>query len=421
MASPASGPRADELRDAGDARRRFVRLANAGALLALSGVALAGVILYVHGRLDGAGDGYTSFCTVNERIDCDQVLTSPFARVFGAPVAWLAVLAYASIASLLHLSARGEGASTQRHLRAALTLIGASGAVTLYFAGVALFVVGAVCLMCAGLYLIGAGLLWIAFKASDRPVEIGRGASDRRWLVGGFAGSALAVGTLAGASWPTPDQGACRPVDVAEVPAEFLAWYTAQPRVEQPALGGERHYFGSPQARVTIIEFLDFECGYCRKNHRELEGLLARHRDDLRVVYRHFPLDASCNESVTETIHPRACRAAEAAECAAAQGRFAEMADAMFERQTQLFETNLFRIAARIGIDMDAFGRCMNEHQMLPRVLEDCRAGRRSQLTSTPTLFINDRRVIGSIKQPCGYDYAIAIERGAGAAPAPQS
>ena len=80
----------------------------------------------------------------------------------------------------------------------------------------------------------------------------------------------------------------------------------------------------------------------------------------LRVIYRHFPLDASCNERVEETIHPRACRAAEAAECAAAQGRFPEMADAMFARQAQLFDSNLSRIAER---DEDASVRLIDEAQ----------------------------------------------------------
>jgi predicted DsbA family dithiol-disulfide isomerase len=83
----------------------------------------------------------------------------------------------------------------------------------------------------------------------------------------------------------------------------------------------------------------------------------------------------------------------------------------MFVRQRQLFETNLTRIAERLGLDMAAFERCMNEHQTLPLILEDCRAGQRLELRSTPTLFINGREVVGSISEPCGYDHAISIER----------
>jgi protein-disulfide isomerase len=406
VARPVSGARGGERPEAISS----ARLPRIGALVASAGVVLSGLILYVHARLATDAGGYTSFCNVNARVNCDQVLTSTHASVFGLPVAAFAFVGYAAIATLLWMSTRPPVARAGRALGMGLALIGGSTAVTLYFAAVAAFLLRTVCLLCGGLYLVSLALAGIALAIARRPGS--RAFSGLRWLGAGFTAAAALVGAMATAGqFAEPAERTCRAVTVAEVPAAFRAWYEAQPRVRQEPVDPHRHRFGNPEASVTIVEYLDFECTYCRSNHEQLTDLLARHRDDLRVIYRHFPLDASCNERVEATIHPRACRAAEAAECAAAQGRFAEMADAMFARQTQLFESNLSRIAEREGLDMEAFTRCMSDHEMLPRVLDDCRAGREAQLTSTPTLFINDRKIVGSIKEPCGYDYAIAIER----------
>jgi len=73
---------------------------------------------------------------------------------------------------------------------------------------------------------------------------------------------------------------------------------------------------------VTIVEFSDFLCVFCRRNAEMLSGLLARRSGQLRLVHRHFPLDTTCNDGVIRTMHPFACHAAAAVECAGEQGRY---------------------------------------------------------------------------------------------------
>ena len=94
------------------------------------------------------------------------------------------------------------------------------------------------------------------------------------------------------------------------------------------------------------------------------------------------------------------------------------MADVLFTEQARLFEANLIYQAKKLGLDVDAFQRCLDSHETLQRVIEDCRAGAKLGITSTPTLLINGRMVRGTFDEPWGYDYAvlIAAKRAAGEA-----
>ena len=82
----------------------------------------------------------------------------------------------------------------------------------------------------------------------------------------------------------------------------------------------------------------------------------------------------------------------------------------MFARQSQLFESNLPRIAKTVGLDTAQFEACMRDHRTLSDVVSDCRAGESLDLRSTPTMFINGRRVEGAINQEGGYDFAVTLE-----------
>jgi protein-disulfide isomerase len=134
------------------------------------------------------------------------------------------------------------------------------------------------------------------------------------------------------------------------------------------------------------VEYGDYECPYCGQAYyvlKEIEQLVG---DQLRFVFRNFPLT---------NVHPHADHAAEAAEAAGAQGKFWEMHDCLFENQQALDDTHLMKYAARIGLDVNQFGRDMAEHRFAARVREDFMGGVRSGVNGTPTFFINDVRYDG--------------------------
>jgi protein-disulfide isomerase len=170
------------------------------------------------------------------------------------------------------------------------------------------------------------------------------------------------------------------------------------------------HAKGAEGAPVTIVEFSDFECGYCAKAFRDLRELEREHRGNVRVVFHHFPLDSECNPSVTSRMHTSACLAAIAAECAARFGKFWEYHDHLFEAQDALARDDLVTAARQLGLDEKAFSECLADPAMRERVVADAKAGGALGVQSTPTLFINGREVAGALDRSA-YEYVIAMER----------
>jgi len=140
------------------------------------------------------------------------------------------------------------------------------------------------------------------------------------------------------------------------------------------------HALGPAHAPVTVVEFGDFECPICKQTAPGLRLLLERFPARVRLVYRHFPL---------EEVHPHALLAAEAAECAASQGKFWEMHDLLFANQGHLKASHLHGYAERLELDMARYAAEMGEHVYLQRIREHLDSGRRSHVRSTPGLFLN--------------------------------
>lgn len=143
---------------------------------------------------------------------------------------------------------------------------------------------------------------------------------------------------------------------------------------------------GTAHAPVTIIEFSDFECPYCKRSVPILKELLEKYPGKLRLVYRDFP----------GPNHRQALSAAEAAQCAAEQSRFWEYHDTLFARQTPEIGWNFSALADDVGLRRSSFDACMKENRYREEVLKDLGDGLKLGVTSTPTFFINGRPLIGA-------------------------
>jgi protein-disulfide isomerase len=146
-------------------------------------------------------------------------------------------------------------------------------------------------------------------------------------------------------------------------------------------VGPER---GPHDAVVTIVEFSDFECPFCGRFTPVLQRVLAAYPTQVRLIFRNFPL---------RSVHQNAEKAAEAAACAAVQGKFWEMHDVLFAEQNSLSLGALKEKAKRIGLDTQAFDDCLDSGEGTRAVDQDGEAGVELGLSSTPTSFINGRYV----------------------------
>ncbi|MBA2277413.1 MAG: thioredoxin domain-containing protein [Chloroflexia bacterium] len=149
-------------------------------------------------------------------------------------------------------------------------------------------------------------------------------------------------------------------------------------------LNAQDHVRGGADAPVTLVEYGDFECPFCGETYQVVRALERRFGDRFRHVFRHYPLP---------DVHPYAQRAAEASESAAAQGRFWEMHDYLFEHQPSLSVPDLLRYAADLDLDIERVSEELAERTHRERVLADLATGEQSGVEGTPTFFLNGRRV----------------------------
>jgi protein-disulfide isomerase len=150
-----------------------------------------------------------------------------------------------------------------------------------------------------------------------------------------------------------------------------------------PVSSERDHTFGSDTAPVTLVEYGDYECPYCGRAYPIIKRIHKHLGDNLRFVFRNFPITRS---------HPHAQHAAEAAEAAGAQNRFWEMHDHLYEHQQNLDDDNLMQYASVLGMDTARFGDELARHVYANHVREDFMSGIRSGVNGTPTFYINGIR-----------------------------
>ncbi|PRY11306.1 thioredoxin-like protein [Pontibacter ummariensis] len=141
---------------------------------------------------------------------------------------------------------------------------------------------------------------------------------------------------------------------------------------------------GSSNAPVTLVEYGDYQCPHCAQAHPLVKQLLEEKGDQVRFVYRNFPLSQS---------HAMAKPAAQAAEAAGQQGKFWEMHDMIFENQKQLDQDSLNKFAESLDLDVGKFSKDKESEEVASKVEEDFESGIRSGVNGTPSFFINGERL----------------------------
>ncbi|MBZ5603141.1 MAG: thioredoxin domain-containing protein [Acidobacteriia bacterium] len=140
---------------------------------------------------------------------------------------------------------------------------------------------------------------------------------------------------------------------------------------------------GNPAARITVVEFSDFQCPYCAKAVDEVKQVLSKYPKDVKLVFKQFPLDS----------HSQAALAAEASLAAQAQGKFWELHDKMYANFRSINREKILAWAKELGLDMTKFQADLASHKYAARVVSEERQGEMAGVEGTPTFFINGKRL----------------------------
>jgi protein-disulfide isomerase len=148
------------------------------------------------------------------------------------------------------------------------------------------------------------------------------------------------------------------------------------PRVQVAATGFSK---GTENAPITIVEFADYECGFCSKVLPTVKAVMDKYPGKIKLVYRDFPLE----------FHPNATPASVAARCAGKQGKFWEMHEMLFANQSALTNENFVKYATQLGLDLAAFDACSKDPSVTEAVQKDLLEGQAAGVSGTPAFFVN--------------------------------
>jgi protein-disulfide isomerase len=157
-----------------------------------------------------------------------------------------------------------------------------------------------------------------------------------------------------------------------------------EPRVKVASAGHPAN--GAATAPVTLVEFSDFQCPFCRAAETSLNAVRAKYGNNVRLVYMDFPL----------SFHPHSMDAAKAGRCAGEQDKFWQFHDALFTDQAKLEVNDLKATAKKIGLDSARFDSCFDKGKYEAGIRKDMAEGSALGVTGTPTFFINGRELVGA-------------------------
>jgi protein-disulfide isomerase len=301
----------------------------------------------------------------------------------GLPISWWGMIAYSVLAAVaaFGLFRRGLRPVFARGLVffASLTAVG----VSIVLAYIAHAIIDSLCLFCITLYLVNTILLGsgIAGLIAIRRNPFGALISDIVLLWK----SPLVLAILVGVA--VVPAGAA----IAFLPAywQHLGWNDI-PQMPTGKDSRGAHWVGGTDPVLTIYEYSDYQCPYCRHAHKNTRAMIAEFGGKVRIVHKHFPVDNACNRAVKTIFHERACEFAMAVECAGQQEKFWEMNDALFALQDMVkpVDVNLDELVVSIGLDKPKYDTCMAGDGAMKQIQADIDEAIKRDLKGTPTYFI---------------------------------
>ena len=377
---------------------------------ALLGLAASSAATYVHYNLIQNPD-YSSFCDINATVSCKAAYLSRYGSVAGVPVAVGGVLFFLWVL-LMVWGSRGKSRikdSAPAYIFAVSTL---ALAVVLYLAYASFFVLKEVCPLCVATYVGVIGIFVISGGASSVPMSSlpVRALRDLRVLAATPLALVIALLFVAGAAWGTtrfphqqdrPSSEPPKPLS-PDQRTEFERWWDVQPK-------SASFPYDNQGAKVLVVEFADFQCPQCRVQYIALKPVFDAYAEnkDVKVVMKQYPLNSDCNSFVPTRMHNAACDAAAAAVMARSKGQFEKMQDWLFMHQDQLSPSTIRDALTDItGIkDFDA-----QKDKALQEVKTDISIGSSLQVNSTPSFFVNGKRIPGGGLPPQYFKEAIELE-----------
>lgn len=361
-------------------------------------IAGMGASLYLANQHIAVDAGAVSICSVSETFDCDKVNTSKYSELFGVPVALYGLGFYFAVAYATFMRRMGRGKLAG--LARVLTVAGVGAVAYAALLAWVSHTIGTWCLFCISMYGVNVALLVAGLLALRKPQLL---RPHREPPSGPFFGSLLGLGGDRTAPVMMVAGLVCFVLSVAVYNGKkeqlaggsasdvtnpaVLASYYHLPRSGTVELTGDEPIYGKASAPYLIVEWADYACPYCAIAGAGVKDIIDEH-PEVQLRFKHYPLSNQCNPHVGGDLHPTACLASEATECARQQGRFWQLSDLLFKNQRYQSSEDIQFMAKQAELDMAALEACMAEPLTDQRLRADADHANAVGLTGTPTFFL---------------------------------
>ena len=365
-------------------------------LLALAGLGLAIKLAFIYYAANYDRYALSSFCSINEFIDCDGVARTIFSQFLGIPLAYWGIFFYL-IVLFLTVVDKFKNLKWLKFLevfknpKAYIAFLGlVSFLCSMVLAGISIHLIKKICILCFMTYIID---LIIAILASDLSFK-NLGLSIKTTVLDFIDGfkhypKTAIILILLFTSFITYSGVTLNFVPNVKYTKAIMKYREMKKnpyRVNGNVLGNEN-------GNVVIELYSDFVCPLCYINNIMLHQAVHEFKN-IKVIHYNYPFDRDCNSHVSRTMHPKACFMSRAAIAASKQGNYWGMSSLLYENQPQSMKA-VGNLAIELNLDIDRFYADMNDLRTAEELGLDIEKAAALKIDATPTMYINGRRYVG--------------------------
>lgn len=401
-------------------------------LLSVVGLVLSIFSLYSFTEIRYGDAKGESFCNISEAFNCDAVNQSAFSTVLGVPLASYGVAFYLTFIIFALLSVCASSISKRFFSSTSLVITTLASIYSIYLFLISEFIIGTLCILCIGMYLVNLAMLgtslwenWskgilrelvdggIAVVATPfSAIGLKIGAQDNRIHAPAAQILVLSAFLAIILSIRLPDflvnNFIGRSTNFNTLNDEFhkiITDWKRSPLINFGARDGgltEQDFVkGAPDAKVEIVEFVDFQCPACRRFFNISDEIVSEYAAQVKIVFKNYPLDGLCNKGMPPSGgHPFACKLAYFARCAGEQDKFWEATRFLMNLeslsghpQSDILLQDLDRAMQLLGLDKEAMKECVQSERIKQKIEKDISDGNAVGVDGTPAVWINNRRI----------------------------
>ena len=365
-------------------------------ILAIIGFCLAIELAYIYYNANYNDYGLMSFCSINDYIDCDGVAKSVHSQFLGIPLAYWGIFFYMTVLFLTVV----EKLKNIRFLKFLevfknpndyITFLGTIAfTVSMVLAGMSLYVIKKICILCVFTYIIDLIIALIACGGKFKNIVSAFKTTAIDFVDGAKKYTkTFIVLMLVSCSFLTYSGVTLKFVPKVKRAKSIIKYQ----KIKYNPYRAKGNTLGNPQGNVVIELYSDYVCPLCYINNIMLHQAV-KEFDNVYVIHKNYPFDKECNSYMMINIHPNACFMSKGALAAKKQGNYWEMSSLLYENQPKKME-DMLKLADKLGFDKNKFAEDFSSREVQNELEADIKDGAKKEIDATPTMYINGEKYIG--------------------------